>query len=140
MAGAAELSCGKTITIGHSDRTHHLADMTIKKLLALASTLSLTVCLAAPDFNQATEAELDSIKGIGPGTSRKILDERKKADFKDWHDFIARVPGIGPSKAKRFSNDGLTVNGLTYQAKPATTATRRTSSKPAASQPAAAAR
>ncbi len=94
-----------------------------KKIIALIVTLSAAVCFAALDFNKASEAELDSIKGIGPGTSAKILDERKKASFKDWNDFITRVKGIGEVKAAGFSAEGVTVNGAAF--KPTTAAANK---------------
>ncbi len=92
----------------------------LKKFITLVSLLSATLCFAALDINKATEAELDSIKGIGPGTSSKILDERKKSPFKDWQDFIGRVKGIGPVKAKKFSSEGVTVNGADFKPAAAT--------------------
>ncbi|MDO8320864.1 helix-hairpin-helix domain-containing protein [Rhodoferax sp.] len=86
-----------------------------KKSLVLFVLMSALSCYAALDINQATEAELDSIKGIGPGTSSKILTERKKAAFKDWNDFIARVQGIAEIKAANFSSEGVTVNGQAFK-------------------------
>jgi competence protein ComEA len=83
----------------------------LKKLLFLIVMLSASVCFAAVEINQATAAELDSIKGIGPAMSSKILDERKKGNFKDWADFSARVKGVADATASKFSAQGLTVNG-----------------------------
>ena len=48
-----------------------------KTLLALVLGLATALSFAAVDVNKATEADLDSIKGIGPGTSSKILQERQ---------------------------------------------------------------
>lgn len=90
-----------------------------KKTLTLITFLSALSCHAALDINQATEAELDSIKGIGPGTSGKILLERKKGNFKDWNDFITRVQGVAEIRAGKFSGEGLTVNGVVFKAAPA---------------------
>lgn len=87
----------------------------LKKLITLVLMLSAAACFAALDINKASEAELDSIKGIGPSTSSKILDERKKSNFKDWNDFISRVKGIGEVKAAKFSTEGVTVNGATFK-------------------------
>ena len=86
-----------------------------KKILAVLALLSATIALAAVDVNKATEAQLDAVKGIGPVTSRLILSERKKSDFKNWDDFIGRVKGIGDSRALKLSGEGLTVNGTTYK-------------------------
>ena len=90
-----------------------------KKFLAVLAMLATTLAMAAVDVNKATEAELDSVKGIGPGTSKQILDERKKAPFKNWDDFITRVKGVGEARATNLSEAGLTVGGSSY--KPATT-------------------
>lgn len=87
-----------------------------KKTLALLLSLATTIAMAAVDVNTASEADLDSIKGIGPGTSAKVLEARKAASFKDWADLIARVPGIGEKRAAKLSAEGLTVNGAAYQA------------------------
>lgn len=86
-----------------------------KKILATMAALATTIAMAAVDVNDATVADLDSIKGIGPGTSAKILEQRKDAKFKDWNDFIQRVPGIGDKRAAKLSSEGLTVNGAAFK-------------------------
>ena len=70
--------------------------------------------LAAVDANRATQAELETVKGIGPGLSGKILEARKAGDFKNWNDLVDRVGGVGPGNAARFSQAGLTVAGAAY--------------------------
>jgi competence protein ComEA len=87
-----------------------------KKILLIITMLYAAAAFAAVDVNKATAAELDGIKGIGPGLSTKILDERKNGDFKDWSDFIGRVSGVGEKTAARFSSEGLTVNGKKFSA------------------------
>ena len=66
------------------------------------------------DVNQATEAELDSVRGIGPGLSHRILQERERRSFQNWGDLVARVSGIGQATATRLSQEGLTVNGESF--------------------------
>ena len=44
----------------------------LKKILALVAMLYAAACFAAVDVNKATAADLDSIKGIGPGISAKV--------------------------------------------------------------------
>ena len=83
-------------------------------LFALVTALSLSTAFAAVDANRATAAELDSVKGIGPVTSRMIMAERKKGEFKNWADFIGRVKGLGEKSAAKFSAEGLTVSGAAY--------------------------
>jgi competence protein ComEA len=92
----------------------------LKKFLAILATLTAAMAFAAVDVNKATVAELDGVKGIGPGISSKILDERKKGDFKDWSDLIERVKGVGEKNAAKFSTGGLTVNGSGFNGAPAT--------------------
>ena len=87
----------------------------LKKILATVAMLYAAVCFAAVDVNKATAAELDSVKGIGPGISTKILDERKNGTFKDWADFVERVKGVGEGNAAKFSAEGLTVNGQGFK-------------------------
>ncbi|MBN8558807.1 MAG: helix-hairpin-helix domain-containing protein [Burkholderiales bacterium] len=86
----------------------------LKKILVLLSLLYAALAFAAVEVNTGTAADLDSIKGIGPGTSSRIIKERKKGEFKDWADFISRVKGIGDKNAAKFSASGLTVNGAAY--------------------------
>lgn len=106
----------------------------LKKILAFVVMLYAAVAFAAVDVNKATAAELDGIKGIGPAISGKIIDERKKGNFKDWGDFIDRVKGVGQGNAAKFSNEGLTVGGSAYK-----TAAAATAAAPAVPAPAAAA-
>jgi len=87
----------------------------IKTLMALSLAFFAHLSFAAVDLNKASAADLDSIKGIGPSTSSRILSERKSAPFKDWQDFIQRVQGIGDKRANQLSSHGLTVNGTPYK-------------------------
>ena len=65
----------------------------------------------ALDINQANEAELDSFKGMGPALTAKVLQARAQAPFASWDDLAQRVSGMGPRQLKRFSQQGMTVNG-----------------------------
>lgn len=85
-----------------------------KKLLAFFAAMTVFAAFAAVDVNKATEAELDAVKGIGPLTTKLIVSERKKGDFKSWEDFISRVKGVGDKSAAKFSAEGLTVSGAAY--------------------------
>ena len=87
----------------------------LKKFIAIVATLLATSAFAAVDLNKASQADLEGVKGIGPSLSGKILEERKKGDFKDWNDFVGRVKGIGSGNAARFSEAGLTVNGTAFK-------------------------
>lgn len=87
----------------------------LKKILAILAMLYAAAAFAAVDVNKASAADLDGVKGIGPGISGKIIEERKKGNFKDWNDFIERVKGVGEGNAAKFSADGLTVGGASYK-------------------------
>jgi competence protein ComEA len=102
----------------------------LKKILNVLLMLYAAACFAAVDANKANAAELDSIKGIGPAMSTRILDERKKGNFKDWPDFISRVKGLGEGNAAKLSKAGLTVNGAEFKG---TAAAKAEPGKPAAS-------
>jgi competence protein ComEA len=81
-------------------------------LLALCST----ALLAAPaEVNSATQAQLESVTGIGPALAQRVLDARTHGPFADWRDLIARVAGLGPASAARLSAAGLTVNGAPFE-------------------------
>lgn len=68
-------------------------------------------CCLATEVNQASEAELDSVKGLGPASTARILEARAQALFKDWADLMRRVKGIKPAQAAKLSDAGLRVNG-----------------------------
>jgi len=91
----------------------------LQRIVALLLSLFTAAAFAAVDVNKANQADLESIKGIGPTIATKILDERKKGSFKDWNDMITRVKGVGEKNAAKFSADGLTVNGAAYAGAPA---------------------
>jgi len=101
----------------------------LKKLLAVLVALFAVAAFAAVDVNKATQAELEAVKGIGPGIAGKILDERKKGSFKDWTDFVERVKGVGEGNAAKFSAEGMTVGGASYKG---VAATAKKDDKPAA--------
>ena len=71
---------------------------------------------AALELNQASEAELDGLRGIGPPFTRRLLAAREQSLFKDWQDLQARVKGVGPKLSRSLSDQGLTVNGHSYEA------------------------
>ena len=93
----------------------------IKKLVLAVATLvaAMGMAFAQVDVNKADAAALDAVKGIGPATSKAILEERKKGDFKDWSDFEQRVKGVGGKSAAKLSAAGLQVNGKSKDGAPA---------------------
>jgi len=87
----------------------------LKNIISLSVAVMALTAFAAVDVNRASQSDLDSIKGVGPSTSKQILAERKSRDFNDWPDLMVRVKGIGEAKASRLSAEGLTVNGHSYK-------------------------
>ena len=80
--------------------------------VGIASLAGAHLAFAAVEINTADQAQLDSIAGIGPSTSRAILEERKKnGNFKDWNELEQRVRGIGERNSVKLSAAGFLVNG-----------------------------
>ncbi|TFW00957.1 hypothetical protein E4K72_14835 [Oxalobacteraceae bacterium OM1] len=108
----------------------------LKKLLLIIAGLWMSIGLAFADVevNKADQAQLDSVKGIGPKISKAIVDERdKNGSFKDWDDFEKRVKGIGAKNASKMSDAGLTVNGKSMSGTSGTKTAGKGSSSSAAS-------
>jgi competence protein ComEA len=81
---------------------------------------AIALCLlagsaSALDLQQATEAELDSLRGMGPSLTAKVLAARAEKPFESWADLMQRVNGIREATAQRLSDQGLTVQGLAYK-------------------------
>ncbi len=76
-------------------------------LFALAITAPL---LAEIDVNTASSAELQSVKGIGPATAQKIIDDRDaNGPFNSIND-VVRVKGIGEKTLQKMIESGLVCN------------------------------
>ena len=88
--------------------------ISIRNFIALLAAVFALNAFAAVDVNKASQAELETVKGIGPGLSAKILKAREAGTFKNWADLVDRVGGVGPGNASRFSQAGLTVGGSAY--------------------------
>lgn len=86
----------------------------LKNLAVVTLALLSAAAFAAVDANKANQAELESIKGIGPAFSTRIIDARKTASFKDWSDLAQRVKGVGQRSATKLSAQGLTVDGAAF--------------------------
>jgi competence protein ComEA len=52
------------------------------------------------NVNQATEAQLQMLPGVGPSLARRIIEAREKAPFETVED-LRRVPGIGAKTLER---------------------------------------
>lgn len=78
-------------------------------LLILAGTVLMVPPCTAMDVNTASQAELETLKGVGPQLSEAILAARRERQFHDWADFTARLHGVGPVRASKLSLAGLRV-------------------------------
>ena len=110
-----------------------------RTLIATVLAVFALNAFAAADANQASRAELETVKGIGPGMSGKIVKARETGPFKSWGDLVDRVGGIGTSNAPKLSQAGLTVAGAAYDgtaAAPAKAANAANAAKTAKSTPA----
>ena len=84
-----------------------------KILLALLASMALSFsAFAAVNINTATQAELESLKNIGPVKAQAIIDYRKKnGGFKTTAD-LNNVPGIGDKTMEKLGSD-ISVSGTT---------------------------
>jgi competence protein ComEA len=87
--------------------------MTKRFLFVALLAASCAMAANAVDANRASQAELESVKGIGPALSERILQARREAPFADWADFTARVKGVN---AARLAKAGLTVGAAALPA------------------------
>jgi len=68
------------------------------------------------NLNTATQAELDTLKGVGPVKAKAIIDYRaRNGSFKSVDD-LEKVPGFGKKTVEKLRAD-LTVNGGAASAK-----------------------
>ncbi|MEO8136367.1 MAG: ComEA family DNA-binding protein, partial [Betaproteobacteria bacterium] len=83
-----------------------------KLLLAVVMLFVSALSFAAVNINTATEAELESLKGIGPVKAKAIIEDRtKNGPFKSVED-LDRVKGIGMKTIDSLRKD-LAVSGAT---------------------------
>jgi len=77
-----------------------------KMLLALFVFLGFSIsALAAVNINTATQAELESLNGIGPVKAQAIIDYRKKnGNFKSVDD-LEKVDGVGAATLQSVRKD-----------------------------------
>lgn len=111
--------------------------------LLLSAGLGVAVPPAqAVDINQATAAQLEGLRGIGPRTADIIVRERERGGrFESLDDLTERVRGIGQKKAQALQAAGLTIGAAGAAPKSAAAAApaaRAAPGKAAAAKPAGA--
>ncbi len=85
-------------------------------IFLIANQACVAVAQMAPatrviEINTATEADLDSLRGLGPAHTRRILAARQDGAFASWADLQRRVRGMGPTQARLLCEQGLRVAG-----------------------------
>ena len=84
-----------------------------KILLALLASLAISFsAFAAVNINTATQAELESLDGIGPVKAAAIIDYRKKNGGFKSVDELEKVDGVGPVTLANVKKD-VSVSGAT---------------------------
>ena len=63
------------------------------------------------EANTATQAQLESLPGVGPQLAERLLKARP---FADWADLRHRVKGVGEPTARKLSAAGLRVKGQAF--------------------------
>ncbi len=87
-----------------------------KKVLASLAFAAVSMASsAAVEINKGSVADFDGLPGVGPALSKRIVDARQQAEFKDWSDVMARVKGVKQKSAAKLSAAGLTVNGKPFE-------------------------
>lgn len=102
-----------------------------KMLFVLFALLSLSFnALAAVNINTASQAELESLDGIGPVKAQAIIDYRKKnGNFKTVDD-LEKVDGIGAATLANVKKD-VSISGATTAVATKTTDKPSKAEKPA---------
>lgn len=83
-----------------------------KFLLVLMSIIAFSLSAsvwAAVDLNKATQAELESVKGIGPKKAQAIIEYRSKTPFKSVDD-LDNVKGFGKKSVDKIRGE-ISVGG-----------------------------
>ncbi len=90
----------------------------MKRILSIVLMLfAFTVpAYSAVNINTATQAQLETLHGIGPTKAKAIVEHRKKNGAFKSVDDLQKVNGIGPATIKRLRKD-VTVSGPTTIAK-----------------------
>lgn len=86
----------------------------MKKLLLLIVTLFalVTIAHAGVNINTATQAELQTLQGIGPGKAKAIINYRNKNGLFKSVDDLEKVEGIDPGIIKQVRKD-IMISGAT---------------------------
>lgn len=111
-----------------------------RAIVAAALGLACAGASLAVDANTATQDELQTVRGVGPALSARIVEARRAKPFADLEDLKARVRGIGDANLRRMREAGLRVGPSgrvdqvqTFVGQPAADGARRGRSAPGTS-------
>lgn len=74
---------------------------------------------AIVNINTATQADLETLNGIGPAKAKAIVEYRKKNGAFKSPDELEKVKGIGPAILKKVRKDITIGDGVRKDSKPA---------------------
>ena len=107
-----------------------------KLLLVLVACFALAInAFAAVNINTASQAELESIKGIGPAKSKAIIDYRTKNGAFKTVDDLDNVKGFGKKSIDKMRSE-ISVSGATTVAAPTAKTAEKAGAAKAATAPA----
>ncbi len=83
----------------------------MRKILILAALIFLFVghTYAAVNINTATQAELETLQGIGPAKAKAMIEYREKNGAFTSTEGLVAVDGIGPGTMRQLG-ESITVN------------------------------
>jgi competence protein ComEA len=90
--------------------TESAKNMTKLFLLLVTLFVFTGAAFAAVNINTATQAELETLQGIGPAKAKAIIEYRKKKGSFKSVDNLQDVSGIGPATVQKLRKD-ITIGG-----------------------------
>lgn len=74
--------------------------------------------VATIDLNQATRAEIESVRAVGVELTERLLQARSAGPFGDWQDLRRRVKGVGRKALEGFAEAGFQIKGQSPPTQP----------------------
>lgn len=84
---------------------------TLGPLPAAAQALPKAPSAFSIDLNQATRAEIESVRAVGVELTERLLQARQQAPFSDWQDLRRRVKGVSRKALQGFAEAGFEIRG-----------------------------